>query len=76
MKKGYVSVRHRKGRDSWYYKVCLGPDPHTEKRIFRVKSGFATEAEAQTAMNLSLRKQCVAQNCCRDGQCPRRGGLQ
>lgn len=76
MIKGHVSVRRGKQRHSWYYKVYLGPDPHTGKRIFRVKSGFATKEKAQAAMNRFISARVVAQNCCCDGEGAPRGGLR
>lgn len=45
--KGYV----RKRGSKWSYTVDIGRDPVTNKRKQKTKSGFATEKEAQKALN-------------------------
>jgi hypothetical protein len=37
---------------TWAYKVYLGTDPLTQKRIFDRKGGFKTQQEAKTAPRL------------------------
>jgi hypothetical protein len=49
------------GRGGWYFKVTLGRDPITAKRVQITKCGFRTAAEAARARREVLSKLDTAQ---------------
>ena len=51
---GHVSKRTTKSRDSWGFRIELGPNPLTGRRRRRTRWGFSSEKEAERAFHREL----------------------